>query len=671
MDILFADSDESIALPIIAYLNALGHCVTYVQDGLAVLDSCNHQLPDLVIMDVVLPEMDATEVTRRIKVLTGSSWLPVLLMTSLGDKKSIVSGIDSGADDFLIKPIDYDILALHLQSKNRTANMKASMSSILENVYEAILTINKTGKIESCNKAAERIFGYTPAEIIGNNVKMLMPSPYSEEHDSYLSRYQNEHTPRVIGIGRKVHGRRKNGEVFPMRLAVTELHSGNGYIGLVSDITSEEAAREQAVADAEAIAKSANFIKMIADSLPGMIAYWDKDLRCHFANAAYQEWFGKSAAEIIGTYLFDLLGEHLFSLNQSYIQGALDGVPQKFERTMVKADGNPSYTWVTYTPDMNSQGDVVGFFVLVGDITQLKMAEDQLKLAASVYQNTIEGIIVTDTEGTILSVNPAFIKITGYSSEEAVGQNRSMLKSNRHDQKFYADIRRCLATKGWWEGDIWHRHKDGGFFLAKMNITKIPDSTANTFRYAALFHDVTEMRLKDEQVRHLAFHDILTDLPNRQLLLERINYQIGLNERENRRFSILFLDLDGFKMVNDTFGHEIGDDLLKLLANKFLSLVRHSDTVARLGGDEFVILLGNPLGENYIAEIASRIILVINEPMEIRGKSVKVGSSIGIAIYPEDGKTSLELVKNADTAMYAAKNAGKNTYRFFTAAMTK
>ena len=457
-----------------------------------------------------------------------------------------------------------------------------------------------------------------------------------------------------------------------MRLAVAEIQrqGESHFVGLVSDISEEEAARERAEADAKKIGEGARFIKAMADSLPGMVAYWGKDLRCRFANFAYLEWFGKAPEAVVGYTIMDLMGASLYALNEPYIRAVLAGIPQKFERTMTKADGSIGYTLAHYIPDIDAHGAIEGFIVMVSDVTALKEAEAGLQLAASVYQNTIEGIMVTNAEGTIQSVNPAFTEITGYTAEAAIGQNARLLNSGKHDQTYFADMRQKLDSNGWWQGEIWNRHKDGGIFLERMTITRIPGLDGKSFRYAAVFHDITELWRKGEYIRHLAFHDALTDLPNRSLLMERLDRLIAMSERETRGLAIMFLDLDRFKFVNDNLGHEIGDDLLKAVAQKLQAQVRHSDTVARLGGDEFVVLLDNPANEGEVADIARRFVATINEPMEFRGKVAQVGTSIGIALYPADGQTPAQLIKSADTAMYAAKDAGKNTCRFFQPTMS-
>ncbi len=423
-------------------------------------------------------------------------------------------------------------------------------------------------------------------------------------------------------------------------------------------------ARNRAESLALALTERENFVKTVTDAMPGLVAYWDKDLRCRFANKTYLEWFGKLPEAIIGTTLQELLGKRPFTLNEPYILGALAGESQVFETTLTKVDGSICFTLANYLPDFDALGVVVGFFVLVSDVTTIKTAELELRLAASIFECTVEGIMVTDGQGIILSVNPAFSKITGYSAEEAIGQTQHLLKSNRHDQDFYADLWRAITNEGCWEGETWNRRKDGEVFLEWQSITPIHGSTHEPVRYVSVFNDITKFWQKDERMRHLAFHDSLTDLPNRTLLMERLDHLLAMTEREQRNIAVLFLDLDGFKAVNDKLGHDIGDDVLKSVAKKLLVQVRHLDTVARVGGDEFVILLDNPVNNDEVARIAARIVTIINVPMELRGKSASVGVSIGIAMHPADGHKSTELIKSADKAMYAAKEAGKNTYRF-------
>ena len=426
---------------------------------------------------------------------------------------------------------------------------------------------------------------------------------------------------------------------------------------------------EKALKEAEAVSKAGTereqFFRSVIGDIPNMIGYWDRDLRCRYANNAYREWFGKSPEEIIGITFRDLAGERLFSLNEPHIRRVLAGEPQRFERTLNKPDGSVGHIIGHYIPDFDADGTVKGFAIQSSDVTLLKESEAKLALAACVFEHTLDGVLITDADGTILSVNPAFTEITGYTAEEAVGQTPRMLKSNRHNREFYASMWRRITGEGLWSGEIWNRRKDGDLYLERMTVSMVRDAEGAPVHYVSIFSDITALWRQDEHIKHLAFHDALTDLPNRTLLMDRINQKLINADREQCRLALLFLDLDGFKPVNDRFGHKVGDDLLKEVAKRLLCLVRQSDTVARLGGDEFVILLNNPAGKDEITTIADRVVSSINAPMEILGEALRIGASVGIAVFPADADTSVDLIKHADTAMYAAKDLGGNTISFY------
>ena len=415
----------------------------------------------------------------------------------------------------------------------------------------------------------------------------------------------------------------------------------------------------------KAITEREQFISSTIKDIPNMIGHWDRDLRCRYANNAYREWFGMSSEEIIGINFRDLVGERLFALNEPHIRRVLAGEPQRFERTLNKASGDVGHIIGHYIPNFDADGTVKGFVTQASEVTILKETEAKLELAACVFENTLDGVLITDADGIILSVNPAFTEITGYTAEEAVGQNPRILQSNRHDQAFYAAMWKQIITEGRWNGEIWNRRKDGDLYLERMTISMVRDADGEPVRYVSVFSDITAFWRKDEHIKHLAFHDALTDLPNRTLLMDRINQIIINSDREPCNLALLFLDLDGFKLVNDQYGHNVGDELLKEVAKRLLGLVRQSDIVARLGGDEFIVVLNNPKGIEKITSIATSVVSSINEPMEILGEVHRVGASVGIALFPADASTCVDLIKNADTAMYVAKGSGRNKISFY------
>ena len=298
-----------------------------------------------------------------------------------------------------------------------------------------------------------------------------------------------------------------------------------------------------------------------------------------------------------------------------------------------------------------------------------KLSEEKLMLASHVYENTIEGIMVTDTKGRILSVNPAFTAITGYSAEEAIGNTPRLLKSNRHERPFYKQMWKSIITQGSWKGEIWNRRKSGEVYPERLAISTIRDSAGNAIRYTAIFYDITDIKESEDKIRHRAFHDPLTELPNRLLFQDRLLQAIAHAKRGNDQLAIMFMDVDHFKNLNDSLGHHMGDIFLHRLATQLTQIIRIEDTVSRMGGDEFTILLTQLSSEADAASIANKILALFKTPFDLGGHNIHLGASIGIALYPNDGDNTDTLIRNADTAMYHAKERGRNNYQFFTAEM--
>ena len=303
---------------------------------------------------------------------------------------------------------------------------------------------------------------------------------------------------------------------------------------------------------------------------------------------------------------------------------------------------------------------------LTADLEQRVRARTrQLMLAGTVIDNTSEGVMITDAAGRILSVNPAFCQITGYAAEEALGNKASMLKSDRHDHAFFCNMWSLLARDGCWQGEMWNRRKNGDLYLQRLSINRVPGEEGVADTYVGVFNDITDQRRKEEKILHLAFHDPLTDLPNRLLLQDRLDHAISRARRESRKLAVMFIDLDHFKSVNDSHGHDLGDLALCEAADRIKAALREMDTVARMGGDEFLALLEDIVDAGDCGGIAQGMIDSLCRPMSLGDHRVLMGASIGIAVYPEDGGTSGDLIRVADDAMYRAKSAGRNTFRFF------
>jgi diguanylate cyclase (GGDEF)-like protein/PAS domain S-box-containing protein len=308
-------------------------------------------------------------------------------------------------------------------------------------------------------------------------------------------------------------------------------------------------------------------------------------------------------------------------------------------------------------------------YLLIALAEERRRSTARLRLAANVFDYAREGIVVTDGDSRILSVNPAFTDITGFTEAEAEGQTPRILKSEHHDPGFYEEIWNTLKERGVWQGEIWNRRKDGEVFVAYESISAVRDDNGRPVRYVSVLSDITEFRQQQAHIQHLAYHDALTELPNRELLLDRLGHALARAQRNEHTVVVLFLDLDNFKRINDSLGHHVGDELLQEVASRMQSVLRNSDTVGRLGGDEFLILLEGQTGQSHASHTAERILAAIGEPLNLRGHRLEVTPSLGIARYPEDGSDATTLLKNADAAMYHAKDAGRGTYRFFDAAL--
>ena len=302
----------------------------------------------------------------------------------------------------------------------------------------------------------------------------------------------------------------------------------------------------------------------------------------------------------------------------------------------------------------------------VRDITHRKKAEEKLKLSASVFTYTHEGILIADSDNNIVDVNEAFTTITGYSCSDVYGKNPKILQSGRNNKKFYTELWASLHKDGVWKGELWNRKKNGEEYAENATISIVYAEDKTVQNYISIFTDITLEKRQRQELEHHAHYDVLTNLPNRMLFADRMKQAIAQAIRNNKLIDVAYIDIDGFKQVNDTCGHTIGDKLLILLAQKMTILLRQSDTVSRVGGDEFIALIVNISNEDNIIPFLDRLVDTVSQPITIDSFSVNVSASIGVTFYPQKEKLEAEqIIKQADKAMYRAKMAGKNRYVIF------
>lgn len=425
----------------------------------------------------------------------------------------------------------------HDELINRTQASDNRVRAIMDSVAESVITIDEAGIIESFNPAAERLFGYPASQVIGKNIKLLMPSPYREHHDEYLQRFCSTGEKRCIGLGfREVEGLHKDGDTFPMELSISEMR------------------------------------------LP--------------------------------------------------------------ERRL--------------------------FIGIVRDITARRRDEAEMAKLSTAIEQTADSIMITDAGGIIEYVNAGFEKTTGYRREEVIGQKPSVIQSGLQSGDFYRSLWSTILAGSVFQDILINRKKNGTLYYEEKTITPLRDIHGAITHFVSTGKDITERMRTQERLQYLAHHDVLTDLPNRLLFMDRLSQAITRARRTGRLIGLLFMDLDRFKKINDTLGHPVGDQLLKELSQRLRFCLREDDTVARLSGDEFAILLPDLHAVDDILPITNKILSQYHLPFHIDGHELFITTSIGIAIHPTDGADPATLLKNADTAMYAAKHRGRGSFSFYT-----
>jgi diguanylate cyclase (GGDEF)-like protein/PAS domain S-box-containing protein len=413
--------------------------------------------------------------------------------------------------------------------------------------------------------------------------------------------------------------------------------------------------------------------RSLADNSPDMIVRYDRSLRRTYVNLAWERATGLSAEDVLNRSAAELRGLMTLAKSSEYedkLLSALEtGESVSMEVTLQHADGAEVHLERRIVPEFDVDGKVVSLFSISRDITERKKNEDMLRIAAAAFE-THEAIIITDTDANIIRVNQAFHDITGYSAEEVLGQNPRILSGGRHDKEFYEKMWQAILSKGSWTGEIWDKRKNGEIYPKWITITAVKDRQGETMQYVGIFNDISERKKAQEEILNLAFYDSLTKLPNRRFLLDRIHSAQALSSRTGLYGAVLFLDLDRFKLINDSFGHSYGDLLLIEVAERIRVCVRSVDTVARLGGDEFVVLVENMSDEvekatQTIAHIADNIRSVLALPYVLDERIHHSSPSIGVYLFKGDEQSVDSLLKYADVAMYQAKDAGRNSVRFY------
>jgi diguanylate cyclase (GGDEF)-like protein/PAS domain S-box-containing protein len=534
---------------------------------------------------------------------------------------------------------------------------------IIETAAEGFWMIDRNRRTLDVNQALCRMLGYTRAEMLGR-----LPTDFADEENQAVFRAQMSRIATVSQRDYEITLTRKDGCKVPTFFHATTHRDRVGKeensFAFVSDLS--EAKRVDA-----ALKSSEARWQFALEGLDQGLWDWNMETNTAYFSPGWKAMLGYRDDEIGADPDEWRRRVHEEDLAKAYanLEAHFQGEHPLFEVEHRMRCKDDTWKWIL------SRGRVLEYFPdgkpkrMIGthaDVSEKRAKEETLRQAAAVFENTVEGVVVTDAGGRITAINRAFTDITGYSEEEILGLRPSIMQSGRHDAGFYKTMWEELSARGSWRGEIWNKRKSGTIYPQWLTISAVLDEHNHIGHYVGVFSDITTVKRSEEELNRLAYHDPLTGLPNRLLLLDRISHAIRRATRAGGHFALLFIDLDRFKNINDNLGHQTGDELLKAVADRIQNRLRAEDTLSRLGGDEFILLMEDIPNEQHAALLARDLLALLSQPHHISGHDIFLSASIGISLHPEDGGDAETLIKHADTAMYRAKQGGRNSYQFYT-----
>ncbi|WP_454874742.1 sensor domain-containing protein [Paraburkholderia xenovorans] len=521
----------------------------------------------------------------------------------------------------------------------------------------------ETLRFLAVNAAAIQQYGYSESEFLGMTIRAIRPKAEISRLESHLQRSDEpQHGRTMAGIW---HHRRKDGSTISADISYHALNfmGRAAFFVLADDVT------DQINAEAEA-QRSNQMLEAVIDNIPQRIFWKDLESRYLGCNMAFARDAGLAYPEqVVGKSDADMPWRDFSSLlNDHDREVASTGVPKMNFEVDLMIDGVHRTTVTSKLPFTDGDGRVIGVLGSYTDITERKRADLALRLQSRALDASVNAILITapSPAGNLIEyVNPAFMRITGYDAAEAIGHDCRLLQRDDRDQEGVALIRQALAANREVSAVVRNYRKDGALFWNQLFIAPVPDQDGVITHHIGVINDVTDLMRYQEQLEYQANYDSLTRLPNRNLLRDRLQHALIVAQRHHKGVAVVFIDLDGFKNVNDSLGHSVGDRLLSVVAERLARCTRTSDTVARHGGDEFVIVMTDTVDEKSLIAWMERVRVSISEPVWLDGTELYVGCSMGASLFPQDGEDAETLMKKADLAMYRAKDMGRNTFQFY------
>ncbi len=528
---------------------------------------------------------------------------------------------------------------------------------------DAMLFVDEEGHIIRSNHEAVRLFGYSNDEFLGMTVEDLMPVRLRDGHIGIRKSGFAQPSSRPMKSKAKFTILTHDGRELPAEISLSFMMQSGKKIAITSirDIAKKRQA-EKALQNSMSMLNKAQEMSQIGS--------WDWHIQENnlFWSDEIFRIFGLVPQQFTATYEGFLERVHPDdrTLLQAMVEKTLVGnQPYKIEHRIITPDGEEKVVLEEAEIYRDDMGEPVRMVGTVQDITERKSVEAQLQLAKKVFDNTLEAILILDVNIKVVDCNSAFNALTGYGRKELLGQNPFMLSFGRHTDHSLKDIEEVVFQNEFWQGEIWNRRKDGELYPCMASMSSVKDFGGRITHYVMVLLDISSIKQDQQRLEKMAHFDQLTGLANRFLFGDRLRSALSRAHRNSNHMAVLYIDLDGFKQVNDNLGHQKGDELLITISHKLNQCVREDDTVARLGGDEFAIILNEQSGKSDMVLLVERILKAVSITIPSATQSYRVTASIGIALYPQDGDDCKTLLRHADQAMYHAKKDGKNTYQFF------